>query len=75
MSDDPKKVKKQRKKLDAEAQTLLKLKESGLLEAYVLISRPDNGIAQDYAPYRAEHRDKLIQYISEWIISTEPAKK
>jgi hypothetical protein len=40
----------------------VKLNEDGFLEAYVLFARPDQGIARDYAPYRATNRDKLKQY-------------
>ncbi|MCH7688290.1 MAG: hypothetical protein IH899_16670 [Planctomycetes bacterium] len=39
--------------------TLLELHKDGLLEAYVLISRADKGMVQDYETYRNEHRDKL----------------
>lgn len=74
VSDDAKKPRK-RKKLDPALRTLLNLRDQGLLEAFVLLSRPDEGIAQDYAVYRAAHRDKLVQYISEWLISTEAPKK
>jgi tetratricopeptide (TPR) repeat protein len=73
--ENPKKAEKFRKKLDEEARILLKMKDSGLLDAFVLISRADQGIAQDYTAYRAEHRDKIVQYINEWIISIDPAKK
>lgn len=61
------------KKLDAkdlnpQLAVLLKLKQEDLLDAYILISHPDKGIAQDYAAYRAAHRDKLIQYMHEYIL-------
>ena len=56
------------KTLDPALQTLIKLKNSGLLEAYVLLSRPDQGIAQDYQEYRQQHRDKLRQYLSEYVV-------
>ena len=75
LPENPKKAKKFRQKLDEEAVMLLKMKEAGLLDAFVLISRADDGIAQDYDAYRAEHRDKLVQYISEWIISAQPDQK
>lgn len=53
--------------------TLLELHEKGMIEPFVLLSKADAGIAQDYAAYRAEHRDKLREYISEWLIKPEPA--
>lgn len=48
---------------------LLKLKDAGLLEAYVLFARPDEGIARDYAAYRNAHRDKLKRYWLEVVIA------
>lgn len=51
--------------------TLLELHKDGLLEAYVLISRADKGIVQDYESYRNEHRDKLLQYVKEYIVQRE----
>jgi len=41
------------------------LKSEGLLEAYVFFERADEGLAKDYAAYRAEHRDQLRRYL--WI--------
>ncbi|HZS09822.1 MAG TPA: tetratricopeptide repeat protein [Blastocatellia bacterium] len=46
---------------------LLKLHRAGLIEAYVLIAMPDAGIAQDYEAYRKEHRDKLCQYLADYV--------
>jgi tetratricopeptide (TPR) repeat protein len=47
--------------------TLLKLKNEGMIEAYVLISAPDDGIAKDYMAYRAAHREIIHRYIAEYI--------
>lgn len=41
---------------------LVKLNDDGFVEAYVLFARPDQGIARDYAAYRATNREKLKQY-------------
>jgi len=60
--------KKEIKQLDPALASLVKLSDEGLLESFVLISRADNGIAKDYDAYRNAHRDKIAQYISEWII-------
>ena len=49
--------------------TLVRLNEAGLLEAFILLARADEGIALDYANYRASNRDKLQRYISEFVIS------
>ena len=43
--------------------SLAVLKRDGLLEAYVLFERADEGLAKDFAAYRAAHRDKLEHYI------------
>ena len=56
------------KNLDPNLAMLLKLKESGLVEAYILISAADQGIAQDYVAYRLQHRDKLRQYLDEIVV-------
>ena len=47
---------------------LKKLDEDGLLEAYILIARPDDGIAQDHPAYLKQNRDKLRRYIMEYVI-------
>jgi tetratricopeptide (TPR) repeat protein len=56
------------KALSPSLAALVKLNEAGLLEAYVLFARPDEGIAQDYASYRQTNRDKLRRYWSEVVI-------
>jgi tetratricopeptide (TPR) repeat protein len=55
-------------------QALARLRDQGLLEAFVLLSKPDNGVALDYAGYRAQNRDKLANYVSQWLIWKEPAR-
>jgi tetratricopeptide (TPR) repeat protein len=60
--------KKQIKELDPALTSLLKLSDEGLLESYILISRADRGISMDYPVYRDAHREKIRQYITEWII-------
>jgi tetratricopeptide (TPR) repeat protein len=47
---------------------LIKLHQAGLLEAYVLFSLGDDGIAKDYSAYRAEHRDKLEEYMNQFVV-------
>jgi tetratricopeptide (TPR) repeat protein len=60
--------KKEIQQLDPALAILVKLSDAGLLEPYVLISRPDKGISLDYPAYRDAHREKVRQYIAEWII-------
>lgn len=66
---------KQRMKLQPALQALMELHEKGMIESFVLISKGDSGIAQDYSAYRAEHRDKLREYIGEWLIKPAPEAK
>lgn len=54
--------------LNPSISNLIKLKEAGLLEAYVLFARSDEGIARDYAAYRSSNRDKLRRYWLEVVI-------
>jgi len=63
------KLKKQEiQQLDPALAILVKISGERLLESFILISRPDKGISQDYPPYRDAHREKIRQYITEWII-------
>ncbi|HEX8847303.1 MAG TPA: tetratricopeptide repeat protein [Pyrinomonadaceae bacterium] len=57
------------KQLDPSLATLVKLNDAGLLEAYILLARVDQGIAQDYASYRKANRDKLRRYIVEYVMT------
>lgn len=56
------------KTLDPSLKNLLALQDDGMLEAYILISIPDQGIAHDYAAYRAQHRDLLHAYIAKYLV-------
>ncbi len=56
------------KNLTPSLERLMKLNDAGLLEAYILFARPDQGIARDYAAYRKVNRDKLRQYWLEVVI-------
>jgi tetratricopeptide (TPR) repeat protein len=60
--------KKEIQQLDSALAALVKLSDEGLLESYVLITRADKGISLDYPAYRDAHREKIRQYISEWLI-------
>jgi tetratricopeptide (TPR) repeat protein len=60
---------KKLKSLDPSLAKLLKLSDDGLLEAYILLARPDKGIAQDFEPYRKANRDKLRRYVVEYVLT------
>jgi tetratricopeptide (TPR) repeat protein len=53
--------------LDVSIANLLKLHRDGLIEAYVLLVKADEGIARDYAEYRKNNRDKLRRYLNEYV--------
>lgn len=55
------------KTLDPSLARLVKLSDEGLLEAYILFARVDEGIAQDYAEYRKTNRDKLRRYLVDYV--------
>ena len=54
--------------LEASLDSLIKLNDAGLLEAFVLFARPDEGIVRDYAAYRRNNREKLRRYWLEIVI-------
>ena len=56
------------KKLSPSLARLKKLDEEGLLEAYILIARPDEGIAQDHPAYLKQNRDKLRRYMLAYVV-------
>ena len=45
---------------------LKELQQQGLLEAYVLLERPDAGLASDYPAYCAAHREELRFYVQRY---------
>jgi tetratricopeptide (TPR) repeat protein len=47
---------------------LLKLYQAKMIEPYVLLNAADEGIAQDYPGYRDKNREKLEQYLSEFVV-------
>jgi hypothetical protein len=57
------------KDLEPAIANLLKVHNAGLLEAYVLLAKPDAGIARDYIEYRKNNRDKLRRYLNEYVTS------
>lgn len=53
---------------------LLSLHDAGLLQAYILFSLGDAGIAKDYSAYRAAHRDKLEEYMDKFVVPPAPSR-
>ncbi len=63
------KEEKGKAKLDPVISNLINLNKAGLLESFILIAMPDEGIARDYAEYRKTNRDKLRKYLSEVVVN------
>jgi len=53
---------------------LLKLRQAGVLDAYVLFRLGDEGIANDYPAYRATNRGKLEEYMDKFVVPPAPAR-
>ena len=57
------------KRLSPSLAKLKKLNDDGLLEAYILVARADEGIAADHPFYLKQHRDKLRRYVIEYVLT------
>lgn len=55
-------------KLDPSLQILVKLETDGLIESYILLARPDQGIVEDFVTYRNANIDKLRRYVMSYIL-------
>ena len=60
---------KKTKNLSPSLAKLKKLNDEGLLEAYILLAHPDEGISQDHPAYLKENRDKLRRYMLEYVLT------
>ncbi len=60
---------KKTKTLSPSLAMLKKLNDEGLLEAFVLLARPDEGIARDHLAYLKENRAKLHRYVASYVIA------
>lgn len=57
---------------DVNAKMLVKLKEEGMLEPYILLLNPDKGLAKDYDGYRNKNRRKLEKYLDTFVVPPAP---
>ena len=55
-------------KLDPTLKSLLALEKDGMLECWILLNGADQGITQDYAAYRAAHRELLHAYVDKYVV-------
>jgi tetratricopeptide (TPR) repeat protein len=60
---------KKLKQLNPTLALLKQLDDKGLLESYILLARPDEGIAADYPSYLAQNRGKLRRYVMEYVVN------
>jgi hypothetical protein len=60
--------------IDPALATLVKIDQAGFLEPFALLNRADKEIAQDYAPYRATHRDLIYRYFDEFVVPKAPSQ-
>jgi hypothetical protein len=60
---------------DSNLALLLKISQADMIECYVLLSAPDEGIVKDYAEYREKNRLKLEQYLSQFVVPQAPPKE
>lgn len=63
------KVSEESKPANPQLQLLAKLDKEGLLEAFVLMALPDDGIAADHAEFLKNNRPKLRKYVADYVIS------
>lgn len=65
---DQKKI-KDPKKIDRSLQLLMKLDKEGLLESFILLALPDDGIVRDYAAYLKTNREDLRRYVKQYVLT------
>lgn len=57
------------KKLNEQIALLAKMDKDGVLEAYILLAIPDQGIALDHRKFMLAYRDKLKKYVLDYVIA------
>jgi len=55
--------------IDPSLLILKKLEKEGLLEAFILLALPDQGIAQDFAAYRKTNVENLRRYVKQYVLN------
>ena len=60
--------------LDPAFAALVKIDQAGFIEPFALLNRADKDIAEDYAPYRAVHRDTIYRYFDDFVVPKAPAQ-
>ena len=57
------------KNIDPSLQVLRQLEKEGLLEAFILLALPDEGIAHDFAAYRKTNTENLRRYVKLYLMT------
>ena len=60
---------KKAKTLSPALAKLKRLNDEGLLEAYILLAKPDEGLALDHPGYLKENREKLRRYMVQYVVT------
>ena len=55
--------------IDPSLQILKKLDKEGLLEAFILLALPDEGIAKDFVAYRKTNVENLRRYVKQYVLN------
>jgi hypothetical protein len=56
-------------KIDPSLEVIKKLDKEGLLEAYILLALPDEGIANDFPAYRKSNVEDLRRYVKLYVMT------
>lgn len=57
------------KAVDPSLQIIRKLDKEGLLEAFILLALPDEGIARDFKAYRTSNIEHLRRYVKQYVLT------
>jgi tetratricopeptide (TPR) repeat protein len=55
--------------IDKSLLLIMKLDKEGLLESFILLAMPDEGIAQDFVPYRRTNVENLRRYVKDYVLT------
>jgi tetratricopeptide (TPR) repeat protein len=57
---------------DPSLAAVVRIDKAGFIEPFALLNRADKGVAQDYAAYRAAHRETIYRYFDEFVVPKAP---
>lgn len=59
--------------LESDLRQVIGIDRRGFMESFVLLNRANADIARDYESYRTTHRDRIRQYLDEFVVPKLPA--